>query len=943
MIRRVFILSAVCLASIVGVSAAAAQVDGPLVTSRYRGSLQFRTLTIGNFDIYFHRGEERLAQRLAGIVQEVAPAVDRRLGAPRGRVRVILVDQTDVSNGWATIVPYNLIEIAAVPPPGASEIGNTDDWLRLVFTHEYTHVVHLEKSRGWLGSLRRVFGRVPAFYSNLFLPSWQIEGLATFEESALTQQGRVKAGDFRMMLEHAKAAGRFAPLDRATTAVIDWPGGTSAYLYGAYFHQFLAERWGEESLGRLAEETAERLPFFGSRAFKEVYGGRSLGSLWKEFEMSIDPGPFARGAADLPRARLTDHGFTTTSPYFSRDGRLFYSIVNPHGFPSLMELTAAGPRRLTTRYFGRQLSGAGELLVFDQLEVEGHVGLLSDLYAHDLRSGDTRRLTHGARAADPDLSSDGRIIVCTIQESGRRVLATLASRNDGTFMPPTPLASEESTEFSTPRWSPDGRLVVAERRRLGRPSELVVIEVASGSVRRIFAPARGRVVTPSWTPDGSRILFSWDVAGNPFRVHSISPDGTELRWLVGAGDGAEAATVSPDGQRIVFVAYTADGYDLFSIDASNAEWAEMTTGDSAETTREMSTPVAAVESRPYSPAETLAPTFFTPYFERDGDDTVLGAATVGFDALGRHTYLLSLGWGVVHNHLDVHAEYTYARWRPALFYGLSGETNSRGNGFIRSRDVAAGALLPFRQVRWASDVLASVSYSKDDLLDADDRREATRERYAGRAGVRVSNARGFGYSISPEEGAALSIVSEVAREGGGDDTARTIVAEARAYLRAVPRHGVLAGRAAYATSRGTARVRREFSAGGSGPQGGGFDVGFDAIGLLRGFDAADLFGRSALSLNADYRVPLGWPQRGFGTLPVFLQSVHGALFVDAAHAWDTAFRRQDLRRSAGAELSFDIVLGGALPATVTTGVAFRHDPTRVTAGAAAFFRIGRAF
>src|SRR5688500_448335 len=374
MIRRVFILSAVCLAGIVGVSAAAAQVDGPLVTSRYRGSLQFRTLTIGNFDIYFHRGEERLAQRLAGIVQEVAPAVDRRLGAPRGRVRVILVDQTDVSNGWATIVPYNLIEIAAVPPPGASEIGNTDDWLRLVFTHEYTHVVHLEKSRGWLGSLRRVFGRVPAFYSNLFLPSWQIEGLATFEESALTQQGRVKAGDFRMILGHAKAAGRFAPLDRATTAVIDWPGGTSAYLYGAYFHQFLAERWGEESLARLAEETAERLPFFGSRAFKEVYGGRSLGSLWKEFEMSIDPGPFARGAADLPRARLTDHGFTTTSPYFSRDGRLFYSIVNPHGFPSLMELTAAGPRRLTTRYFGRQLSGAGELLVFDQLEVEGHVG-----------------------------------------------------------------------------------------------------------------------------------------------------------------------------------------------------------------------------------------------------------------------------------------------------------------------------------------------------------------------------------------------------------------------------------------------------------------------------------------------------------------------------------------------------------------------------------------
>ena len=223
-----------------GPQIANAQTDSPIVGSRYDPRLQFRVLATARANIYFHQGEDAMARRLARLIDEIVPEVDRRLGgAPSGRLHVILVDQTDVSNGWATVVPYNLIEIAAVPPSGSSVIGNTDDWLRIVFAHEYTHVVHLEKSRGWIGGLRKVFGRLPILYPNLFVPTWQIEGLATFEESAITHQGRVPAGDFRMLLDEASAAGHFAPLDRASSAVIDWPGGASAYLYGAYFHQYL--------------------------------------------------------------------------------------------------------------------------------------------------------------------------------------------------------------------------------------------------------------------------------------------------------------------------------------------------------------------------------------------------------------------------------------------------------------------------------------------------------------------------------------------------------------------------------------------------------------------------------------------------------------------------------------------------------------------------------
>ena len=65
--------------------------------------------------------------------------------------------------------------------------------------------------------------------------------------------------------------------------------------------------------------------------------------------------------------------------------------------------------------------------------------------------------------------------------------------------------------------------------------------------------------------------------------------------------------------------------------------------------------------------------------------------------------------------------------------------------------------------------------------------------------------------------------------------------------------------------------------------------------------------------------------------------------MDVGHAWDDEFDRSAVRRSLGAELSFDVVLGGAVPMTVATGAAWRHDPSRVREGGAVFVRLGRAF
>src|SRR5262249_41902703 len=191
-------------------------------------------------------------------------------------------DPTAPPTAWRPPFPYNAIEISAAPPLGQELIGNTTDWLEVAFIHEYTHILHLDRSLGFMGGVRRIFGRAPLVFPNAFLPVWQIEGLATFEESHMSGEGRIPAGGFRALVDVPTRQRRFEPIDRAGGGLDDWPSGDAAYAYGAYFHQYLADRFGAARVEALADATARRLPLLGAGAFKPTLGA-SVTSLWRDF------------------------------------------------------------------------------------------------------------------------------------------------------------------------------------------------------------------------------------------------------------------------------------------------------------------------------------------------------------------------------------------------------------------------------------------------------------------------------------------------------------------------------------------------------------------------------------------------------------------------------------------------------------------------------------
>lgn len=987
-LRRCPVSAALLLAaSLLAVLAATA--DG---ATRYDPRLRFRSLTTPHFTIHYHQGAEQAARRLAVVAEEARSSLEARLKlkAPR-HTHLVLVDQTDAANGWATPVPYNLIEIALVPPAPASSLGNHDDWLRVVFTHEYAHVMHLDQVGGYMRAFRWVLGRQEASFPNLAVPGWQVEGMATWAEGAGTRAGRVHAADVRAITRARSAAG--APgLDLLGGGLVAWPWGFGPYFYGGQFYEYLARRGGDESLGDLARQTARRLPYFGAGAFEKVYGANAS-TLWREFlkegaEAEADAGPHTS-----PGRRLTTGGYLASAPRFSpalgpsaaAAQPILYSRATPHGFAAIWETDTAGraPRKIVDRYDGESLAFDGEWVVYDRLEFDGPVARFSDLWAAHRRTGRTIRLTHGARMSDADVSSDGARLAAVVSEAGDRALVLHRLEHDATgtprvVTPPERRIAAQGCVFATPRWSPDGRSIAAVRHCTGSLPGIVLIHTEDGTVAAVASDPDARDVTPAWTPDGRWIVFASDRGGPAFGLFAVpvaagSLETANASLILRPPGGAMWPAVDAAGANLVYLAATAEGLDVFSAplpalldEGGNppAVAARLAADTDPPAGRGGSSTVAPPRDRPYSPWASLLPRAWMPLVELDGDRVDAGAGVGGSDVLGRHFYWAQATAALSRDEAspgfpgpsgpDWLLSYTYDRWRPTMFAAASSGsdvlrvrfagTNELFTAWHRTLEVSGGVLVPVRRTRWSQTLLLSADLQRRVISLPS--RDVIRQRNAVRGGWAFNSARQFGYSISPESGARIGLTAEhVSPSMGADGTSTTVAADVRGYLAGGFPHAVLAVRAAVGASTGDASVRRVFTNGGTRAGGALLAFGDGVVGLVRGFDHHALAGSAAGTLNVDYRFPLLRVERGAGLWPLFVHSLHGAVFADVGGVGASLGTLAAPVWSVGAECAALVTVGYGLRVSLAGGVAWTHQAGRSPRPeqAAFFVRTGYAF
>jgi hypothetical protein len=782
--------------------------------------------------------------------------------------------------------------------------------------------------------------------------------------------------------------------------VDDWPSGNTPYAYGGFFHRYLAERFGEEKLADLSRQTAGRFYFLSSPAFRKIFG-RSLGDLWKDFQraQATQPGHATSDAG----TRLTTQGFVVAGPRFldRPAGRqeILYSSRTADDFPALMAVGLDGRvRRVASRYSGDEVSPSGGAAVFDEVDLVHSVALRSDLYLLDLGSGHIDRLTSDGRFLDPAVAPRPTALACISLRAGERRLAIFDlpagawPRDVGRLRAalagqPRVELTATGVDYASPRWSPDGRWIAVSRSLRDGPTQIAVVEAATGALQVLVSSDRARVATPAWTPDGTAIVFASDRDGGPFNLYAVDlrsaagapPRSRALHQVTDFATGAGYPDISADGRQLAYVGYTIAGHDVFVLPVDRTTWNDVPDPTSfdvvpgasdgprvraGETGRRTSgapaDTVSPQDAPPYRPWSTLLPRYWMPAFDSSDQQLKLGAETSGVDVLGRHAWAAAVlarvageGGAAGSRRYDWAASYTYDRWLPTFFADASDRTHFLRNvqipggsivpADLREQDAEAGFFLPDFRVRYQQAVTASLDIERQ-MLNVGGFGHGESNRDALRLAWSLNSAKTYAYSISPEQGATVGVTGELVRPAlGADASANAITVDARGYVRLGGRHAILAVRGAAGAAWGNPATARLFYLGGSGPNASPADFGSDALNLLRGFDLNEFAGTRIGIVNLEYRVPIVRVERGIGTWPVFLRALHATAFVDAGKTWTGGASGQPLERSAGAEIAADLRLAYQLPLTTAFGIAWPHDAQRAGRSPTVYIRLGHAF
>lgn len=938
-------------------------------------SLRWYTIETEHFRITYHSGIEEVAQHVANVCEDIHGTMTGVMQwAPREKTEIILTDFSESANGSATALPYNAIRLIVTAPEDVSPLGDVDDWHLALVTHEYTHILHTDHIHGIPALVNALIGKTYA--PNQVQPRWILEGIGVYQESARTSAGRLRNSQWEMFLRTDVLENNVATLDQISNVVRRWPQGNLFYLYGAWFVDWLAETYGEDFIPQISHYYGGQIiPWGIHRAIRRATG-RTYEELYPAWIAYLHAKYAAVRAAIEKRGlregkRLTHHGQIARYPrwipkgaWAEHQGGLLYYREDQRYRPGLfavdIERDARGVvtkvkdselvARTPNESYASFLPDGG--LVFSSQEFFRVIYSFGDLerLAPGAKSpfglpdgGRTRITPLGARTDHPAVSPDGRRIVYTVNRRGTRTLHIADLEEDHLANERVLVESALFEQAFTPRWSPDGNFVAYSFWKRGGYRDIRIVDVRDGTMRQITHD-RATDGNPTFSADGRLLFFHSDRTG-VMNVYAYELASGRLRQVTNVLTGAYMPEPSPDGKTLAYIGYTHEGFDLFAMPLAEATW---TDAEEYVDRRPSSPPVGTRRwpVKPYSPWPSIAPRRFgiqvTP--GNWGQAVILQAQAT--DIAGLHLVAASTTTEIEKPELQGSLGYVYGRLPFAFSATLFRNIAPRG-GF-QLGDAYKPVL-----VQESAGFASSVAYTRPRVFDS---QTVSLSHVVSRTGYDVpfpveklnpydpptipggrgllssvhlgwsyTNAERYLWSVGPERGFTASIDFDLtdpllASDFSGFATRGDFFVY---YLMPWLRHHSLALHAGSGTSGGTFPGQGAFFVGGF------VDLPLvDTVrnllvqgGItLRGYAPVVQAGRSFLLGNAEYRFPIVNIDRGSSTLPIFLNRINGAAFVDYGSAYDV-FSQAQFKTGVGGELWFDFTLGYIASFTFRAGYA----------------------
>ena len=869
------------------------------------------TIETQHFRIHYHEPLGVLARQAAAVAERAHHRLSKLLRhTPQGKTDVLITDGTDSANGSATAVPYRRMRLLATAPEDISALGDFDDWIELLITHEHVHILHLDTVHGLPALYNTLFGRT--FTPNSVQPRFIIEGIATYYESRETLGGRLRSTTFDMFLRMAALDNKLLRIDQLSNNVDAWPRGHTWYLYGSRFIAWVAEKYGQDFIARLSRYYGGRFPLGINRAFKHATG-YALVDLYDQWLADTTShykqvAKRIRTRGEVTGRRLTFGGEFVRSPRFLSNQEVLYYTFDGRSDPTLRRRNLlTGNAKDITRVASESYVSAdygNEGYVFSDLNVTKDVYRLNDLHTYDKIHG-VRRITHGLRARYPDVSKDGKRIAYTINSSGSSHLVIANRRTPQKYR--VLFRSRAFEQVYTPKFSPDGHKLAFSRWQKGKGRTIEILDLRRGSLKRVALGPRQLATGPEWSPDGHTLYLSSDRSGIA-NIYAYDTNSETLSQLTNVIGGAYSPTVSPDGKQLVYVGYGNRGWDLYQLKLDRTTTLSMSPVVDRPT-RDVANEEVVANARTYQPLSTLYPRAISVDFGALAGNPALSVSAVGEDIAQFHRIQATITSQLEDGHTSFGVDWSFNRTRVPFSLSLYRTENERQDLFTGGErrswtEESLGARastsfsLPSRLVGGRMSLSYRLEYLRPTSgyrLALDPTQTASRLPETGRfASLAFSynhrSARAHTFDMSPSEGMDFGFGANVAHPGIGSNFSSVSLSWSWRGFFELPfiQHHVLAFRYAGGISGGDPGRRRVFGLGGY-PN---YDwqnglLSFSQLGGvgLRGYPSNAFVGRRFQLLQLEYRVPLWRPMVGPRTLPIYVKRVHAATYLDLGDAY----------------------------------------------------------
>lgn len=891
---------------------------------------KWKTIKTPHFDVIYSAQQQDLGLYYAQVAERAYQNLITVFTSRPDRTVIVVNDSTDLSNGYATRIPYPLIMAYPVQVGDHDSLSEAGEWARELITHEMTHILQFEPAHGFYDYIRPIFGNIVA--PNLLLPLWWKEGMAVEMETQFSPGGRARSHfqDATLRAFHIEHKLFSYTLAEANEVLPSWPYGSRAYVFGSIFWSQVVKDHKKSAANFIAQRHGERAPFFVEEPMLDL-AEISYEEKYQKALQEVDDN--ARTQVEklqtVPVTKFTflaNEGQSSNHPAFSKAQGLIAYIDSVDGENKIQIQTFDGVLLKELKHRPKEsimdiaFHPTERKLVYAKTDDVSANQLLSDLHIYDIEKGKSEKIPGTDRGRSPRFSEDGTKIVFITTANGRSQLKILDVQSKNTEL--IKEFTYQERVYSPLFWDADHLFYT---KRLAETKQVLIrYDLKNKTETQILA--------------------------NVSDIHFLVKSNQKL-FFTSTENGVQNVYVTTDFKKITPVTNALTGVWSFDVDpVSNRLWASVMTGDGfkvAEAKLEpITTPLPRVANKmaeryqftdnskevalpapeDYEAYGYLWPQYWIPYIATASSSkgAYIQAQTSGQDPLQIHKYSVALNYQTDINKGGFIGSYTNSAFALPFQLGAIQTNQSFGNidQIVETKTTYASVLPDLFHLNKNSALQLGVQTFETNYAGTN------AKNWGGFAQIMYLNYSQNIFQISPEKGAGALIRFENNKNvADSQDFNRVLGTLIGFYSYGLPKHHALMTRV-----NGTLVAEKVSNRFGSSNT-SAFLVQDYLLPefVIRGYPINQFYGRSLWTWNTEYRFPALDLNKGWGVKPIFFKQISGAIVADGLGVQGVGIRedksivQRNLNEtlwSAGLEAKLSTTIGYVLPMNFVLGYYF---------------------